>query len=371
MLAQMERDDGGAVVRDERASLADDHALPPGTRDEIVRLDHRENVAVVHDGPGQIVEPATQVVALNRADPRGLASEEMCEEIEVVDRVRLRHPDVDPRPFEPGESPGGVADPADESGPQGLAQGRRHGMEAKDVTDLQEAPGGARGCFQRARLLHRAGERLLDEAGEPASQALACDRVMTVRRCDDVYRVDVCERRAVVCDRVVRLHAPTDRPREARRRHVRHPEGDPELGEDAQVAFAPAAEADQQDVHRPSSPPASRGCNPPRGAREQRGPTIRKGMKLGSAGATQPGVDRTALTAVSWSSSSQNPAIHVGSGGSAFAATTSPNETIAATRRTSARAIWQDSSMFDRSPREISSGSGTSPRGFSPRRRRA
>src|SRR2546422_3790784 len=140
MLAQMERDDRGAVVRDECASLTDDHALPPGTGDEVVRLDHRGNVAVVHDGPGQIVETAAQIVALNRADPRGLASEEMCEEVEVVDRVRLRHADVDPRPFEPGESPGDVTDPADASSPEGRAQRRRHGMEAKNVTDLHEAP---------------------------------------------------------------------------------------------------------------------------------------------------------------------------------------------------------------------------------------
>ena len=76
------------------------------------------------------------------------------------------------------------------------------------------------------------------------------------------------------------------------------------------------------------------------------GSMIRKLTKLGCVGATQPGIDRTAMTAVSWSSSSQNPAIHVGSGGSALAATTSPNETIAATRRTSARAISEDSNMF-------------------------
>ena len=212
----------------------------------------------MHDGPGEIVETAAQIIALNRADPRGLAGEEMREEVEVVDRIRLRHADVDPRPFEPGESPSGVADPADASGPQRLAQGGRHGMEAKNVTDLHEATGGARRCFQRASLLNRSGERLLDEAGESRSQALACDRVMTVSWRDDVHRIDVCERRPVVSDRaarldvarrahsdrmVARLDTPPDRPCETRRRHVRHPEGDSQVAEHAQVQLTPAAEA--------------------------------------------------------------------------------------------------------------------------------
>src|SRR6266550_261650 len=196
----MERDERRAVVRHECATLAHDDALSPDTGNEIVRLDDRGNVAVVHNGPGEIVEAAAQIVALNRTDLRGLAREEMCEEVEVVDRVRLRYTDVDPRPFKPGESPGGVADPADASGPEGLAQRRRHGMEAKNVTDLHEAPGGARRCFERASLLNRSGERLLDDAGEPGRQALACDRAMTVRRRDDVHRIDVRKRRPVVRD---------------------------------------------------------------------------------------------------------------------------------------------------------------------------
>ena len=60
MLAQVERDDRRRVVGDEGAALAHDHALAPGSGNEIVRLDDCGNVAVVHDGHGQIVEPATQ-----------------------------------------------------------------------------------------------------------------------------------------------------------------------------------------------------------------------------------------------------------------------------------------------------------------------
>ncbi len=44
----------------------------------------------------------------------------MREEVEVVDRIRLRDADVGSWPLEPGEAPGGVADAADASGPKRL-----------------------------------------------------------------------------------------------------------------------------------------------------------------------------------------------------------------------------------------------------------
>ncbi len=67
-------------------------------------------------------------------------------------------------------------------------------MKAKDVTDLHEAPSDAGRGFQLAPLRGRPGERLLDEAVPTGGQALGRDCVVTIRRGDDVHRVDVRER---------------------------------------------------------------------------------------------------------------------------------------------------------------------------------
>ena len=77
--------------------------------------------------------------AEGRLAPRLIRPEEVGEEVEVMDRVGLCHPNIDARPLETGESTGGVADPADASRPESRAQRGRHRMEAEDVSDLERA----------------------------------------------------------------------------------------------------------------------------------------------------------------------------------------------------------------------------------------
>src|SRR6266705_2936909 len=237
--AEVKGHDRAAVVGHERAALADDHAVPPGSGDEVVRLDDRGNVAVVHHRQRQIVEPAAQKIALHRADPGRLAAQEVREEIDVVDRVRLGDADVGARALEAGEPPGRVADAADATALEGIAQRRRHRVEAEDVADLHEPARGRGRGFQLAPLGGRPRERLFDEAVKAGGQALARDRVMAVRRRDDVGGVDVGERLAVIGERAAWLQAVTDRPLPPRHRHVGRPEGDPELAQHAQVLPAP------------------------------------------------------------------------------------------------------------------------------------
>ena len=165
-----------------------------------------------------------------------------------MDRVGLRDADIGARPLETREPSRGVADAADEPTPEGLAQGRGHRVEAEDVTHLNETSGGPRHRLQRAPVLKRARERLFDEAREAGGKALTRDRPVRVGRGDDVRRLDVRERRAVVEDRPGRLHAIPDGPVQARRRYVRHPERDSELAEHTHMLFSPAAKADQKDV---------------------------------------------------------------------------------------------------------------------------
>ena len=134
-------------------------------------------------------------------------------------------------------------------------------MEAEDVPDLYQAPGRAAGGLQLARLRRRRGERLFDEAMPAGRQALAGDRAVAARRRDDVHRVDVGERLAIVGDRTSPVDALSQRPGQTVRGCVGDPHRRAELGQHAQVVFAPAAEADQQDVHGSqswtSSPPTS------------------------------------------------------------------------------------------------------------------
>jgi hypothetical protein len=54
----------------------------------------------VDDRQRHVVEASAQVVALERRDARRLALEEVREEVEVVDRVALRHAHVGARALE-------------------------------------------------------------------------------------------------------------------------------------------------------------------------------------------------------------------------------------------------------------------------------
>ena len=120
MLAPMEGHDRSAVVPHERAALADDHTVPPSAGSEVIRFDDRQNLAIVHDGPRRIVQAAAQVVSLKRGDARGFAGEQVREEVDVVNRVRLGDAHVGAWPLEARKPSGGVADLADESIPQRL-----------------------------------------------------------------------------------------------------------------------------------------------------------------------------------------------------------------------------------------------------------
>src|SRR5438094_2134863 len=78
---------------------------------------------------------------------------------------------------------------------------------------------------------------------------------------------------------------------------------------------------------------------PDSGGTTRSGSIATKVGRLRLAPATTPRIARMAMITLSWSSSSQNPPIHVGSGGSALAVTASVNEASATTRRTRARVI--------------------------------
>src|SRR5262249_24383945 len=121
--------------------------------------------------------------------------------------------------------------------------------EAEDVAYLHEAARRRSRRLQLAPLGGRSRDRLFDEAVKPRGQALARDRVMAVRRRDDVRRVDVRERLAIIDERAARVQTTDHRPFRARRRPVSRPDGNSELAEYTQVLLAPTAEADQQDVH--------------------------------------------------------------------------------------------------------------------------
>src|SRR6516162_159192 len=176
----------------------------------------------------------------------------MPEEVDVVNRVGLSDANVGARPFESGEPSRGVANAADPSIRESLAQGRGHGGEAEYVTDLDEMPRDARRLLECAAFLQRAGERLFDETGQAGGEAILHDRQVAIRRGHDVGRIDTGERLAVVERPSRRFDTTPERPLEASGRDVRRPERHPEPAEYSQMLFTPAAQTDQQDIHRAS-----------------------------------------------------------------------------------------------------------------------
>ena len=98
-----------AEVGVEGRVLTDDDAVAIGAGREVARFHEGGHVAVLHGGEGAVVQAAPQVVAQGRDDRGGLASEQIREEIEVVDAVGLGHPHVGARPLEAREAARAVA----------------------------------------------------------------------------------------------------------------------------------------------------------------------------------------------------------------------------------------------------------------------
>src|ERR1700730_576860 len=153
-----------AEVARERALLAHDDAVTIGARRELARLDERGHLAVLARAHAQVVHPASGEIAKGGRHRRGRVVEQVRERIEVVDAVRLGHSHVGSRALEAREAPRAVAHGADGAAPDPLAHELRHGMEAEDVADLEDAPGRADDVGERASLRHRQGQRLLHEA---------------------------------------------------------------------------------------------------------------------------------------------------------------------------------------------------------------
>jgi hypothetical protein len=176
-----------------------------------------------------------------------------------VDGVGLRHPHVGARALEAGEAARAIAHAAECARVEALAQCGGHRMEAEDVPDLEDAAGVRDDAAELPALVHRQGQRLLDEAIAARAQALAGQGQMVVGGRHDVHRVHVGQRSAEILDRARGSHPRLDRERPALGRDVGHPQLDSQLAEHAQVLLAPAAQPDQQDPHRaaPVSPPTS------------------------------------------------------------------------------------------------------------------
>ena len=223
------------------------------------------HVAVRHGGHGHVVQAAAQVVPLDRAHPRGLAAEQIREEVEVVDGVGLGHADVRARPLEAGEAAGGVADArrcarrqrarAARRSPDGSERCGRPARRGRPPPRPRRAPG-------LGRPTRSSG--FSTKQCRPAARHRLGDGPMAVGRRHDVHRVDGGQRGAIVGDHARSARPPGPPPTPPRRRHVGHPDGGAELAEHAQMLLAPAAEADQQDVHRRSSRGSDRRPRPRR-----------------------------------------------------------------------------------------------------------
>src|SRR5207244_9519477 len=164
--------------------------------------------------------------------------------------VRVEHADVGAWTLEAGEAPRRVADAAHAPLGEGRPQCRRHGVEAEDVADLHDAAGGRGGGDEAAPLVGGRRERFFDQAVAPGGEARRADRQVTVGRRHDVHRVDGAEGGVVIGRGAIRRHTLPDRPGPTSRPGVGDPGAGAELAQHAQVLFAPAAEADEQDVDR-------------------------------------------------------------------------------------------------------------------------
>ena len=124
---------------------------------------------------------------------------------------------------------------------------------------MEHAPGLRDNRGELAPLVHREGQRLLDEAVAARAQALPGHGQMVVGGGHDVDRVHVGQRLAEVFHRARGGDARLHRERPALGRDVGHPQLDPQLPEHAEMLLAPAAQPDQQHLHRgsPPSPPTS------------------------------------------------------------------------------------------------------------------
>ncbi len=170
--------------------------------------------------------------------------------------VGLGHAHVGARPLEAGEAPRAVAHAAERARGEPLAQHGGDGVEAEDVSYLEPASGLRDDLGEPAPLVHREGQRLLDEAIATRAQTLPGQGQMVVGGRHDIDRVDVGQRLAEVFHRAGGGHARLHRERAALGGDVGHPQLDSQIPEHAQVLLAPAAQPDQQHPHRGSPPSA-------------------------------------------------------------------------------------------------------------------
>ena len=204
--------------------------------------------------------PAAEEIAEGRRHRGGILLEEVGEEIEVVDAIRLRHSHVVARPLEACEASRAVAHGAHASALDALAQELRHGMEAEDVPDLEHPWGRAHDVRQRARPSATVSVRgFSTKQCFPAPQALTGERQMIVGGCDNVHRVHLGQRVAEVRHRPRLGHPRLDGEGPALRRHVGDPELAAQLAQDTEVLLSPAPQADQEAPSRAvaPSPPTS------------------------------------------------------------------------------------------------------------------
>src|SRR5262249_60820618 len=66
-LTLVQRYGATAVIGDNAASLAHEHALTPGAGHEVIRLDERRDVTVFHHRHRHVIETAAEIVALDGA----------------------------------------------------------------------------------------------------------------------------------------------------------------------------------------------------------------------------------------------------------------------------------------------------------------
>ena len=248
-----------AEVPRQRALLAHDDAVTIGARREVARLDERGHLPVLDRAEAQVVHPAPEEIAKGGRHRRGGVAEQVREQIEVVDAVRLGHSHVGSRALEARESPGAVAHGADGSAPDPLTHELCHGMEAEDVADLQDALGRADDVGERAPLRHRQGQRLLHEAVLAGAQALPRQGQVIVGGGHQVHRVHEGQRRPDVGHRARFRHPGLDGEGPPLGREIRDPDLAPELAQHAQVLLPPAPQAHEQNLHSRGlpSPPRS------------------------------------------------------------------------------------------------------------------
>ena len=227
-------------------------------RNEVPSLDDDGGLAVLHRRERQVIHLAAEVVADEPGDRRRIPAQQEREQVEVVDRVGLGDAHVRPWSLEPREPPGRIPHGADPVAREGCAEALRHGMEPEDVADLNQALRGPRPLDERPPLAHGAGHGLFDEAVPSRFQTLGGQRQVAVGRGDEVDGVHLSEGRAVVGDGARGRHPLLHRPAQPLARDVGHPDVGPQIAEDAEVLFAPAPEADQQDAHGPPRPASGR-----------------------------------------------------------------------------------------------------------------